>query len=104
MAKPRLTTQQTFFDIFSDWPADDQAQALVVLNELHRQRRKMEKRAAPNELKRVTTLPIYPCGFCAASANDAHAATCPNRPADAVAEATNQARLNLMATGNKAEE
>lgn len=43
MAKPRKVTADTFYDVFSSWPADDRAIALKVLEQTHRQLVKMEK-------------------------------------------------------------
>lgn len=40
MPRPRRGTEQVFFDTFADWPLQDQASALKVLNELHRQKRR----------------------------------------------------------------
>lgn len=33
--------EDQFYDVFSDWSTDDQAQALKVLNALHRQAQKV---------------------------------------------------------------
>jgi hypothetical protein len=40
MAKPRRTTEQEWFNVFMNWPLADQAAALVMLAELHRQARR----------------------------------------------------------------
>lgn len=52
MSKPRRGTEQVFYDTFADWPAEDQAAALKVLEALHRQterqtRRRIEPGAVP---------------------------------------------------------
>jgi hypothetical protein len=36
MARPRRTTEEEFYDIFSSWPIDDQAMALRVMEQIHR--------------------------------------------------------------------
>lgn len=44
MARPRKGTEQVFYDTFADWPLEDQAAAIKVLNELHRQKSREAKR------------------------------------------------------------
>ena len=43
MARPRKGTEEVFFDTFADWPADDQAAALRVLEQIHRQTKRNGK-------------------------------------------------------------
>lgn len=42
MARPKKipAMEDQFYDVFSDWTVEDQAQALKVLNALHRQAQK----------------------------------------------------------------
>jgi hypothetical protein len=47
MPRPRKGTEQVFYDTFADWPIEDQAAALKVLNELHRQRQREARRQQP---------------------------------------------------------
>lgn len=42
--KPRRGTQEVFFDTFSEWDSADQARALDVLQALHRQTERTERR------------------------------------------------------------
>ena len=44
MSKPRRGTEAVFYDAFADWDADDQASALKVLEALHRQKLREERR------------------------------------------------------------
>lgn len=44
MSKPRRTTAEAFYDVFADFELADQAAALRILNELHRQKIRESKR------------------------------------------------------------
>lgn len=44
MARPRKGTEETFFDTFADWELADQAAALKVMEALHRQKLREERR------------------------------------------------------------
>jgi len=44
MGRPRKGTEETFYDTFAEWDAADQAVALRVLEQLHRQRQREAKR------------------------------------------------------------
>lgn len=41
MSRPRRGTQQVWYDTFMDWDLEDQQAALRMLEELHRQKRRM---------------------------------------------------------------
>lgn len=43
MARPRKTTEETWYDCFADWEYADQAAALKVLEALHRQKRRNDR-------------------------------------------------------------
>lgn len=45
MPRPRKGTEQVFFDTFADWPFEDQKHALAILQELHRQTERKERKA-----------------------------------------------------------
>ena len=36
MARPRRSTEESFYDVFSDFDVEDQAIALIVLEQIHR--------------------------------------------------------------------
>lgn len=36
MARPRRSTEEEFYDVFSSWAVDDQAIALRVMEQIHR--------------------------------------------------------------------
>lgn len=44
MSRPRLGTQQVWYDTFMDWPLDDQRAAIRMLQELHRQKERITKK------------------------------------------------------------
>lgn len=44
MSKPRRTTAEAFYDVFADFELADQAAALRILTELHRQKTRESKR------------------------------------------------------------
>lgn len=44
MPRPRRTTSEYFYDQFADFPLEDQAAALRILTELHRQKTRESKR------------------------------------------------------------
>jgi hypothetical protein len=37
LARPKRSTEEEFYDVFSAWPTDDQAIALRVMEQIHRQ-------------------------------------------------------------------
>lgn len=43
----RRSTEQEFFDVFSDWPAADQEVALRIMSEIHRQAVRQAKKKTP---------------------------------------------------------
>ncbi len=45
MPRPRKSTEREFYDIFWEWPLADQAAAIRVMEELHRQKGRMKRRA-----------------------------------------------------------
>lgn len=47
MAKPRRSTAEAFYDVFSDMPIAEQAIALRILQETHRQAVKLNRRKSP---------------------------------------------------------
>lgn len=54
MSRPRKGTEQTWYDTFMEWSADDQAAALKVLEALHRQSVRMAKRNGKEEQLTLT--------------------------------------------------
>ena len=44
MSRPRRTVQQEFFDLFADWPVDDQKAALLIIQEISRQKERAERK------------------------------------------------------------
>ncbi len=77
--KAKKGTEQTFFDTFGDWSAADQDAALKVLNVIHDQTTRMERKLAKAE--KATAGPIYPCPICGAADAVSHEAACLNYPA-----------------------
>jgi hypothetical protein len=58
MSRPRRGTEQVWYDLFMDWDLTDQAVALKMLEELHRQKRRMTQpttKEADNGDTRSTT-------------------------------------------------
>ncbi len=45
MARPRRTTEEEWYDVFSGWDAEDQAVALRVLEQIHRIAKRNGKKA-----------------------------------------------------------
>lgn len=56
MPRPRRGTEEVFYDTFADWTAADQASALKVLEALHRQKVREERRSPVAEGIIVTPL------------------------------------------------
>lgn len=46
MPKPRKGTSEVFYDTFSDFPLDEQAIAIRILTEIHRQALKQSRKLA----------------------------------------------------------
>ncbi len=47
MPKPRRATAEAFYDVFADFPYEDQVAALRILTELHRQKVRQEAKRKP---------------------------------------------------------
>ena len=52
MARPKRTERQLMFDEFADMPLEDQAAALAIMQEIHRQARRVKVRTAASALER----------------------------------------------------
>lgn len=77
--RAKAVTEQNFYDIFGDWPAQDQANALKVLEQIHRQTARAEEKRKPAEPQ--------PCTFCEVI-NGVHLANCPNHKKPAPVQET----------------
>lgn len=55
MPRPRKGTEEVFYDTFSDWPEDDRAAALRVLEAIHRTLCRQSRRVndKPAELEQL---------------------------------------------------
>jgi hypothetical protein len=62
MAKPRKETSDTFYDIFANWPAEDRAIALKVMEQTHRQLVRVEARAVEPKTDAVASAASDPQG------------------------------------------
>ena len=49
MARPRKTTEETWYDTFSSWELEDQAIALKVLDQIHRIAEREKRKRGPEE-------------------------------------------------------
>ena len=47
MARPRRTTEEEWYDVFSRWDVDDQAVAIRVLEQIHRIAKRTNGAAKP---------------------------------------------------------
>lgn len=73
--RSKAVTEQNFYDVFGLWSFDEQTNVLKMLNVIHDQTGRMERKLAKAEPK--------PCTFCglfagASGAQGDHAENCPN--------------------------
>ena len=57
MARPRRTTEEEFYDVFAGWPADDQAIALRVMEQIHRIAKRTKQPTVESVRERINGQP-----------------------------------------------
>lgn len=79
--RSKAVTEQNFYDVFGLWSFDEQTNVLKMLNVIHDQTGRMERKLAAKAAKPAPD-PKQPCTFCAAYSLDEkpvlHAENCPN--------------------------
>lgn len=83
--RSKAVTEQNFYDVFGMWGFDEQTNVLKMLNVIHDQTGRMERKLA-----KTAQAKTEPCTFCGAFSLDekpaGHAPNCPNLPKPALVQ------------------